>query len=123
MGSRMHRLLVARMALALMLFAQVVMAWSACDRVERSPQRVVFGSADSMPCHEGERDAACMAHCQSEWQAVQKVGFPVPAMPSAPVITVIRPVHVMAGIEVSQVPVSTFANGPPRRILLQSMQL
>src|SRR5471032_1750464 len=87
MGIRSHRLWVARIVLALMLFAQGAMAWSACDLVEHSPVRAVLASAEVAPCHESGSGGACLTYCLSDRQAVQKVSMDIPAMPSAPFLT------------------------------------
>lgn len=123
MGTRANRLLIARFALALMLFVQAAMAWSGCDWPERALDRAVLEAANTMPCHDADKGAACVAHCQSERQFVHKVSFAVPAMPPTPVLTLALFAENVPDIEVAQVPVSTFAIGPPRRILLQSLQL
>lgn len=124
MGTRFLRLLVARVTLALVLFAQGAMAWSACDWLEVSPYRAVLAAAEVAPCHESGFGGACLTHCLSERQAVQKVPSDVPAMPAAPVLmTAVQP---EADSRLAVAP--TFdsllpGSGPPRRILLQSFQV
>ena len=75
MGNGQHRLWVARIVLALMLFAQGAMAWSACDLPEHSPVRAVLASAEVAPCHESGFGGACLTYCLSDRQAVQKAGL------------------------------------------------
>ena len=123
MGIRSHRLLVARLVLALMLFAQGSMAWSACDLLEHSPVRAVLASAEVAPCHESGFGAACLNHCLSDRQAVQKVGMDIPAMPSAPVLTLALQADPLPSLGVAYVSESAPGTGPPRRILLQSFQI
>jgi hypothetical protein len=106
-----------------MLFAQGVMAWSACDWLESSPDRAVLAAADVAPCHDSGFGAACLTHCLSDRQAVQKVTMDIPAMPSAPVLTlVVQPDPVPYAV-VAYIPDRALGTGPPRRILLQSFQV
>ena len=123
MGIRVRRLLIARITLALMLFAQGVTAWSACDWLENAPDRAVLAAAEVAPCHDSGFGAACLAHCLSDRQAVQKGAMDIPAMPSAPVLTLVvqfDPVPYVGVVHASDRMVGT---GPPRRILLQSFQV
>src|SRR5471030_3242062 len=87
MGTRSTRNSIARVVLALIFFAQGAMAWSACDLVEHSPVRAVLASAEVAPCHESGFGGACLTYCLSDRQTVQKVSMDIPAMPSAPVLT------------------------------------
>ena len=115
--------LIARTLLTLMLFAQAAMAWSACEWPQRAPERAVLAAADAMPCHDADYGAVCLAHCQSERQVVQKVSFVVHAMPAAPVLVLVQPVETEPDLDVSKSLFSTPGISPPRRILLQSLQL
>ena len=123
MGIRSHRLLVARFVLALMLFAQGVIAWSACDLPEHSPVRAVLASAEVAPCHESGFGGACLTYCLSDRQAVQKAGMDIPAMPSAPVLTLAVQSVSLPSLSVARVSDPVAGTGPPRRILLQSFQV
>lgn len=123
MPNRSNRRLIARVLLGLMLLAQAAMAWSACDFATRSPERALRAPAETMPCHDAGRHAACLAHCQSERQVVQKVNFAVAAMPSAPVLVLELPVIAESDPGVSAIPAAGPITGPPRRILLQSFQI
>ena len=120
---RLHRLWTARLALAIFLFAQGVTAWSACDWLESSPYRAVLAAAEVAPCHESGFGGACLTHCLSDRQVVQKVSVEVPVMPAAPVLTLALPVGEVQYL--GPAPVHTGAAGasPPRRILLQSFQI
>ena len=89
MTHRSTRIELARALVALMLFAQGAMAWSACDWLVSSPVRAVQTAAEAAPCHESPNVAMCLTHCLSDRQAVQKIVFDVPAMPSAPVLKLI----------------------------------
>ena len=123
LATRTTRLLIARLTLALMLFAQGVAAWSACDWLESSPSRAVLAAAEVAPCHDSGFGAACLAHCLSDRQAVQKVTMDVPAMPSAPVLMlVVQPDPVPYAV-VAYIADRALGTGPPRRILLQSFQV
>ena len=126
MLNRLHRLWTARLALAMALFAQGAMACSACEWLESSPDRAVAmaaAAAEAPPCHESGSSPGCLPHCLSDRQAVQKVVLDVPAMPSAPVLTLVLPSDsvIEAGIAIPPDPAA--ATGPPRRILLQSFQV
>ena len=123
MSIRSHRISVARMVLALMLFAQGVTAWSACDWLESSPYRAVLAAADVAPCHDSGFGAACLTHCLSDRQTVQKVATDVLAMPSAPVLTFEVQLDPVPYAFVAYVSDRALGTGPPRRILLQSFQI
>ena len=123
MLKKASRLAVARLVLALMLFAQGAMAWSACEWLERSPDRAVLASAEVAPCHESGFGAACLTHCLSDRQTVQKAGMEIPVMPPMPVLTLgFAADHVPSEV-VASFSVPALGTGPPRRILLQSFQI
>lgn len=117
------RLAVARIVLALMLFAQGAMAWSACEWLERSPERAVLASAEVAPCHESGFGAACLTHCLSDRQTVQKAGMEIPAMPPMPVLTLALAADPVPAVGVASFSEAALGTGPPRRILLQSFQI
>ena len=120
---RLHRLWTARLAVAIFLFAQGVTAWSACDWLESSPYRAVLAAAEVAPCHESGFGGACLTHCLSDRQVVQKVTVDVPAMPAAPVPTFALPVDAAHSLRPAPVPACAVGASPPRRILLQSFQI
>ena len=123
MLTRLHRLWTARLAVAIFLFAQGITAWSACDWLESSPYRAVLAAAEVAPCHESGFGGACLTHCLSDRQVVQKVAVDVPAMPAAPVLTLALSVDAAQFLCATPVPVSAVGASPPRRILLQSFQI
>lgn len=123
MVSRVTRLAIARFTLALLLFAQGAMAWSACNWLETSPDRAVVAAAEVAPCHDSGFGASCLTHCLSDRHAVQKAGMDVPAMPSAPVLTLAVAFAPGERAVVVPAPESAIGIGPPRRILLQSFQV
>lgn len=123
MGNRLHRLFIARIVLGLMLFAQGAMAWSDCDLLEHSPVRALLASAAVAPCHESGFGAACLNHCLADRQTVQKVSMDIPAMPSAPVLTLALQADPLPSIGVAHFSEPAPGTGPPRRILLQSFQI
>ena len=121
MATRSTRLLIARITLAMMLFAQGAMVWAACDWLGSSPDRAVLAAAEVAPCHDSGFGAACLTHCLSDRQAVQKVTTDIPAMPAAPVLTpAFDPV---AKAAFTPLPDTAFSTGPAWRILLQSFQI
>ena len=123
MDLRLHRRLIARLVLAMMLFTQVVTAWSGCDWIEGSPDRAVLAAAEVAPCHDSGFGAACLAHCLSDRQTVQKSTADIPAMPSSPVLTVAFTFDPAPAVGARQVSDRALGTGPPRRILLQSFQI
>jgi hypothetical protein len=123
MLTRLHRLWTARLAVAIFLFAQGVTAWSACDWLESSPYRAVLAAAEVAPCHESGFGGACLTHCLSDRQVVQKVSVDVPVMPAAPVLTLVLAVGEVQYLGPAPVPTSAAGASPPRRILLQSFQI
>jgi hypothetical protein len=124
MGSRSQRYFIARTLIALMLFAQGVTAWSACDWLEVSPYRAVLAAAEVAPCHESGFGGACLTHCLSERQAVQKVTSDVPPMPAAPALVIAVQPEPDARLAVARAfDYLLPGSSPPRRILLQSFQV
>ena len=123
MYTRSHRLFLARMLLALMLFAQGVTASSACDWLESSPYQAVLAASEVAPCHDEGFGGACLTHCLADRQVVQKVVMDVSAMPSAPVL--ILAVALAPALPAGVITATESAAGasPPRRILLQSFQI
>src|SRR5687768_4755010 len=96
MLNRASRLAMAHVALAIMIFAQGSMAWSACASPERSVELALRTAAehagcDQMSSMESAAVSVCLAHCLAEKQILQKVSPDVPAMPSAAVLVVTIP--------------------------------
>ncbi len=123
MNLRLHRRLLAKLMFAMMLFTQGVTAWSGCDWIEGSPDRAVLAAAEVAPCHDSGFGAACLAHCLSDRQTVQKVTAGIPAMPSTPVLRVAFTFDSAPAVGARQVSDRAFSTGPPRRILHQSLQI
>ncbi len=123
MDTRARRLLIARIVLAVMLFSQGVMAWSACDWLESSPDRAVRAAAAVAPCHESGFGGACLTHCLSDRQNVQQVTMDVPALPCAPVLTLGLQLEQVRFAGVACVTETAAGTGPPRRVLLHSFQI
>lgn len=123
MLTRLHRLWTARLALAMLLFAQGVMASTACDWLANSPDRAVLAAAEVAPCHESGFGGACLTHCLADRQAVQKVTMDIPAMPSAPVLTPLLAAEFASVPSAAKALDTAAGTGPPRRILLQSFQV
>jgi hypothetical protein len=127
MLNRASRLIAARVVLALMLFAQGAMAWSACQLPERAPELALRAAVEHQGCEQMTASNTavsnvCFTHSLSEKQSLYKPALDVPAMPAGPVLTVTlsRDWH-FAVREPHGVPKA--ATGPPRRILLQSFQI
>ena len=98
MPNRSLRLWISRLTLALMLFAQGAMAWSACDWLESSPARAVRAGAEAAPCHETINVSICLTHCLSDSQAVQEYAPDIPAMSATPVFRVELPPVAVGGL-------------------------
>ena len=124
---RSHRSPLAALILALMLFAQAAMAWSACQWPERAPDRAIAAAAPTAtevaPCHAGGQAATCLAHCLADKQAGHKALFDQPSVSPVQV-----PMFALADLPLPDAdrplsPESAHAAGPPRRIRYQSFQL
>ena len=127
MLKRAFLLAVARASLALMLFAQGALAWSACSLPERAPELALRATVEHRGCEQmakptGASSSICFTHSLAEKQSLYKAALDVHAMPAAPVLTVAlsRAGHFERGNPYSP---SIAGTGPPRRILLQSFQI
>ena len=123
MPNRSLRLWISRLTLALMLFAQGAMAWSACEWLESSPARAIRAGAEAAPCHETINASVCLTHCLADSQAVQEFAPDIPAMPAVPVMWVELPPVPAESAGATLLPDPAAGTGPPRRILLQSFQV
>lgn len=123
MRSRTKRLCVARMTLALLLFAQAALAWSACEWLERSPGRAVQAAGADAPCHEASHGAACLSHCLADRQAAQKAAFDLPAAPPALALVAGMPLEPALHADLARSLDPARGTGPPKRIRFQSLQL
>ena len=128
MPNRSNRTLIARVALALMLFAQAAMAWSACELPERAPERALRAAFEHAGCDEMANaqsgvSSVCFAHCLAGKQALYKAVLDIPPMPSAPVLIFVPLAGAISGTESVHGVVPAAGTGPPRRILLQSFQI
>ena len=122
------RHLIARVALALMLFAQAAMAWSACELPERAPELALRAASRHAGCEEMASAQSgvtpvCFAHCLADKQALYKAVLDIPPMPSSPVLTLVPLVDAISGTQYVHGAVPAAGTGPPRRILLQSLQI
>lgn len=99
------------------------MGFAGCDWLESSPDRAVLAAAEVAPCHESGFGGACLTHCLADRQTVQKVSTDIPAMPAAPVLTLIPQAELLRFFSVAFLHDDAPATGPPRRILLQSFQV
>lgn len=112
-------------ALAAMLFLQAAIAFAACE-MPAGTGMATHGAAmqgDAMPdCHDQADDPPnlCLAHCQSQDQALSKLQPQLPDLVATQTIITVsprpRPLYV---------PVTAFAPlaAPPPRILFQSFLL
>lgn len=123
-----HRFAIARIALALMLFAQAAMAWSDCDWLTRAPERAVRAAVldagcEGMNAGQSGFSATCLEHCLSEKQSLYKAALDIPGVSSAPALTVVLPSDAWLESGVAKPRGPAPGTGPPRRILLQSFQI
>lgn len=120
--TRPQRLSVSRLVLALMLFAQAALAWSACDGFTRVPAPAVHAVADAAHSHESG-DESDQTHCLSDRQALQKTTLEAPAIPVAPVLTLALRVDAVARVSQARSCLAVLGTGPPKRVRFQSFQL
>lgn len=115
---------MARLALAAMLFTQATLVFAACESAWRAPASVIAladREIDGENCHEqGINVNLCLAHCLGEDQSLDKPLVKLPVFPSAPIFSV--PVifvafHDMRALRRQAPPP---AAGPPPRILFRS---
>ena len=123
----LRRLWIARVSLALMLFAQAAMGWSACMLPERAPERALQAAVEHAGCEQmaDAHDAVstvCLAHCLAEKQSLNKAALDIPPMP-ANVMLVVPGVVEVGPKTAHRSRVIVAGTGPPRRILLQSFQV
>lgn len=127
MLNRASRLAVARIALALMLFAQGAMAWSACQLPERVPELALRAAVEHQGCEQmtasnPAESSACFTQTLADKQSLYKPALDVPAMAAGPVLAIALSLDWHFGASEPQgIPIA--ATGPPRRILLQSFQI
>ena len=116
---------IARVILAVMLFAQAALAGAACTMPERSPVRAIAGS-ESSPCHQSEpreRNAnLCLADCLSTDQSTDTPQLPAMAPDPAPVLFVAVAEIVVPRFAVQSRWLAAAADPPPR-ILFQTFQI
>lgn len=124
MFTALHRFIIARVALALMLFAQGTLALAACDWARRAPALALTQAEQSSAgCMEQMPNVnLCVAHCLGENQSLDKPSVALPALPPAPILTlnhfVLEP---RSGARAADLPAPSA--GPPSRIRFQSLLL
>lgn len=129
MLNRATRVSVARIALALMLFAQGAMAWSACQLPERAPELALRAATEHQGCEQmtasnTAESSVCFTHSLAEKQSLYKPALDIPVMSfEAPLIVPAVPDAFSIGGLAPYGLALVAATGPPRRILLQSFQI
>jgi len=123
--SRRTLRLLARLALAGALFAQVALAIAACERASASHVQAILAAsgAGGEDCHHEERNAAaglCVAHCLTEAQTLDKPSAQLPSPAAAAVVTTFLLPAPAAAPPAVPAP-ALAALGPPRRILFRSL--
>jgi hypothetical protein len=118
---------VARLLVGLLAFAQAALAWSACDWLDRAPQRAI-AQHQSQPaegdCHHAAVPMTnlCLMHCTNDQQSLDKPSLQLPALADAAVLVVHAPLAITAGAGAIRRNVSPFSGAPPPRILFGAMR-
>jgi hypothetical protein len=121
---------VAKLVLGVLLFAQVALAFAACDLSTRAPAQAISVMGDMPCCAEDEApdgSAAnvnlCLAHCTSDAQRVDTTGLAFPAFPGVVVLVVSAlPVPGYPALRGPSLEGYAFA-APPRTILFQNFRI
>ena len=118
---------VARLLAGLLVFSQAALAWSACDWLDRAPQRAI--AQHQSPPAEGDCHHAavpmgnlCLMHCTDDQQSLDKPSLQLPAFADAAVLVVRAPHAVPTGAGAIRRNDSPFAGAPPPRILFGVMR-
>lgn len=114
--------IVARIAVAAILFAQAAIAFAHCSMPGRSPAAAI--SADDPPCHDsGARKNLCVAHCLAGDQSLDKPQASV-LQPAATPVLVLQPLSEVQYLQAPAlrqlVPPSA---APPPRILFSTLRI
>lgn len=116
---------MARLALAALLFAQAALVLAACDSIRRAPALAIALAAppgDDPTCRErGGNANLCLAHCLGGDQSLDKPLVTIPALPSAPVLSLQAPLVSLHDARATRRFAVPHAAGPPPRILFQSL--
>lgn len=116
---------MARLALAALLFTQAALVLAACESVRRAPALAVALAAlqaGDATCHEqGGNANLCLAHCLGGDQSLDKPLVKIPALPNAPVFSLLTPLVSPHGARAPRHLAVPHAAGPPLRILFQSL--
>lgn len=118
---------VSRLLLGLLAFAQAALAWSACEWLERAPQRAI-AEQHAQPaegdCHRVDVPLTnlCLMHCMDNQQSLDKPSLQLPALADAAVLVVHSPLAAAARTEAVWRNVPPLAGAPPPRILFGVMR-
>jgi hypothetical protein len=126
MKSRQTKRLVGAVLLVVMLFAQAVVTFAACDMIASTP-RQAFAAADAdastQPCHAPHGNVnLCLAHCQADDLSLDKPQIKVHALFLQSVLTLRLPVPSLQCVVV-RAPHADACADPPLRILFQSLRI
>ena len=118
------RIVVARVLLVALVFAQGAMAATVCDMPERSAAQAI-ASIETPPCHqvmpEERNPNLCLADCLSEQQSLDKPLLVVFDLPASPVLVVESLERSDPGRSIDARSLAIAPSGaPPPRILFQS---
>ncbi len=128
MLNRASRLAMARIVLALMLFAQGALAWAACQLPERAPELALRAAVEHQGCEQLSEPthasaSVCFTHTLSEKQSLYKTPLDIHSTPAGPVLIISgSPTFQSKAREPRRLSIAP-TGGPPRRILLQSFQI
>ena len=118
---------VSRLLLGLLAFAQAALAWSACDWVERSPQRAVarhHAQPAEGDCHHAADPTTnlCLMHCMDNQQSPDKPSVQLPSLADTAVLVVHPPLAAAARTGAVRRNITPLAGAPPPRILFGVMR-
>jgi hypothetical protein len=120
MVARATKRSVARLMLAVMLYAQAAFATTPCKADEHSAARAIAESTQT--CHEPEQNLnLCVSECLAGDQNQYTPAIPVLAPPAAPILIVVVAISQPLSERVFALPPR--ATHPPPRILFQSFQI
>ena len=112
----------ARFLVAMLLFAQGVLAFAGCNMPERAPAAAI--AAEDPPCHQSSGEVTlCVAHCLAGDQSLDKPQSSIPEPAAAPVLVLQR----ASDLQYASAPVVWRfvppAAAPPPRILFRPLRI
>jgi hypothetical protein len=108
-------------------FTQAALAWSACNWLERAPQRAIAqhqSQSAGGDCHRATVPMTnlCLMHCMENQQSLDKPSLQLPAFADTSALVVHTPLAVAARVAAVRRNASPLAGAPPPRILFGVMR-